>query len=275
MKKLIIIGLVVATLASNSIQASFTIKKSEQLSTLIRDLKNYKTTNVYFHSGDLYEHSVWVAITINEWYKQKKYWSEDLTKHDCKLATLAGLLHDIGKGGDLDFSFYTKPEHPSIGQKYILGIKPYLLKNKTTFDFKKLFKSLKLSESDKKLVSLLVGAHHAFGDVLKEIPDSVFSITSSDLKPHLKKFIQKLKSCAALANYTKPIDTRVLKLAFLVSAADVKGAQPCSCTHELKVDDFNISKSPHAPHHNGVEKFSEFGYHTRGKRVRNIAINQL
>jgi len=274
MKKLITIGFLVAALISNSIQAGFTIKKANQLSTLMSDLKNYTTTNVNFHSGDLYEHSVWVAITINEWFNQQSPWAKGLTQHDRKIAILAGLLHDIGKGGDLDFSYFTKPTHPSIGQKYILGIKQYLLNNKKSFDFNTLFKTIKFSESDKQLVSILVGSHHAFGDLLKKIPSSASSITLSKIKPYLKRFTKKLKSCAAIANYKNPIDTRVLKLAFLVSAADVKGAQPCSCTHELEVAHFKISKSPQAAHHNGREKFSEFGYHTRGKKVRNIAIQQ-
>src|SRR3972149_7308107 len=37
---------------------------------LLEDMSLYLTTNVYWHQGDTYAHSVWVAKTIEKWFAE-------------------------------------------------------------------------------------------------------------------------------------------------------------------------------------------------------------
>lgn len=270
MKKNLLRALLVA---SASLYAG-TQQEGHGLQDLLEDIKYYQTTNTRFHAGNLYEHSLWVAITINEWFEHGEGWTHGLTAHDRKLATLGGLLHDIGKGGDLACTYYTKPDHPERGQKYLLGKENYVLCSNKIFDFKKLFEKLGLSENDKKVVSILVGAHHMFGDLLQNLATVDLSVVQDDaLRPYLDTFKKRLKTVAKRADYKGPIDTRLIKLVLLVCVADIKGAQPCCCNHAFAVGDCKVATSPAIVHTAATDKFEEFAYATRGKMLKKIIEN--
>ncbi|MFH1831978.1 MAG: HD domain-containing protein [bacterium] len=270
MKKLIKIALLF--IACASVCNADTYKKTHinkreayMLHDLIEDFKSYKTTNTSFHAGNLYEHSLWVTITINSWFKIHEEWTDGLDAHDQKIVLLAGLLHDVGKAGDQEFTFYTKPNHDTNGQDYIIGTKRYMLSNNKIFNFDKLFKLLKLSETDKKIVSILVGAHNEFGNLLRN---------ASDVNLH-EKFKNQLEPYAIKAGYTYPIDTKIMNMAILITAADVKGAREFDNKYPFNICEYTITKSPNTVHGKKTEnKFQNLDYETRGKKYRALILNR-
>lgn len=107
---------------------------------LINVYKRFKTTNVDFHSGNLYEHSVWTCLYTEKILKEELITFNSLIRNDKSLAaitSLAGFVHDIGKitayisnGYDKkknqnilfnaklqDYIYFDEPDHPSHGAK--------------------------------------------------------------------------------------------------------------------------------------------------------------
>ncbi len=64
---------------------------------LIRTMKLYKTTNFNQFAGHVYEHSLWTAMTIHQWFEEGNAWRTDIDNSQQDLLVLAGLLHTIGK----------------------------------------------------------------------------------------------------------------------------------------------------------------------------------
>ncbi len=243
-------------------------QETHLLNELMNDFKQYTTTNTGFHSGNLYEHSLWVAITVNDWCVKNVPWVEALNDHDRKLAVLAALLHDMGKAGDLIFSYHTKAGHQQLGQHYVLGTENYKLNDGKIFNFTKLIESMKLSSIDKQIISILIAAHHDFGDLLGKLVGIDLNAYPDHVKSHIKSFKKRLQKHATIAEYKGQIDTRLMKLALLVTAADVKGAQRCECVNHFTIADLTIKKSPPTVHQNTVNKFDEFSYQTCGLEIR-------
>lgn len=245
-------------------------QEKSSLSDLIEEFKHYTTTNITFHAGDLYEHSLWVAITINEWFKTNSHWANGLNQHDRRIAVLVGLLHDVGKAGDLEFSFYTKPRHERDGQSYLLGEKTFLLTSRGTFNFEKLFQSLSIDDNDKRLIALLVAAHSNFGWSMNDFEKK--HISAPDC---LYNYMNKLKDYASKSGYRNKIDKRIMRLVLLISAADVRGAQRYKCNHSFSIGGFSVIVSPPITHPEASDKFQEFNYETSGIALRNAFIRLL
>lgn len=250
--------------------AYVTQEETHSLNELINNFKLYTTTNTTFHSGNLYEHSLWVAITVNNWCQENNTWVEGLNEHERTLALLAALLHDMGKAGDLVYSYYTKSEHQKLGQKYMLSKKQYKLSDNKIFNFTKLIESIKFSEIDKQIVSILIAAHHDFGDLLANLAGIDLNAYPDYVKTYIDNFKQRLQEHATFAGYTGPIDTRLMKLALLVSAADVKGSQRCECSHHFSISDLTITTSPKAIYNHATNNFDRFSYPTRGLEIRKL-----
>ena len=242
-------------------------KHPSSLNDLVNEFKYYTTTNVTFHAGGVYEHSLWVAITINEWWHTNSPWTQDINDHDYQIALLAGLLHDVGKAGDLVFSFYTKPTHDQNGQAYILDEKPFYLAAGGTFNFKKLFQALSISDEDKRLVAFLVGAHSDFGWIM-----NAFTEKKNTIRECLATYTEKLNTHARSVGLSYPVNKRLMQIMILLSAADINGAHYCPCTYSFSFGDLTVDKSPALTHEQATNKFNEFKYDTYGLILRNALI---
>jgi HD-GYP domain-containing protein (c-di-GMP phosphodiesterase class II) len=68
------------------------------LHEFISQMKRYKTTNTHFHSGDLYEHSVWCLLYAEDLMEiiDPDYFST-LSDSEKKIIAVCAFLHDIGK----------------------------------------------------------------------------------------------------------------------------------------------------------------------------------
>lgn len=270
--KIIIFCIYACVVTCNLTNANI-VHETSQLSDLIDDFKNYKTTNTTFHSGNLYQHSLWVSIAIHEWFKNNVQWTEGLDEHAYRIATIAGLLHDVGKAGDLCFEFYTKPDHCVRGQDYVLGKQTYVLRNGTTiFNFEKFFNNLGFTQNDRKVVSILIGAHHLLGDLLQHLSWDNVGSCANDIAPYLNSFKQQLQACAFYAGFNYSINEKLLRLVLLVSAADVKGAQRVIFSQPFSIAGYSIHASPSIVYFSVPDMFDALGYATRGLFIRQMIV---
>lgn len=276
MKKLLKL-LLVSIFLINGISTSIYTKKTNEkicenacykLHDLIDDFKNYITTNVGFHDGDLYQHSIWTALIVDKWFKDHESWTNGLDRRDRELAVLAALLHDIGKSGDLDFTFYTKPGHEIKGLEYLLGKKTFDLAHDKVFNFVKFFKDLGISKDEVKIISILVGCHNQLGILLKKLPKKIKKLDElSKFKSDIQNFFISIHNVLVMADYKKKIDSKLLKLIILICLADVKGSKKVDLIKPLKIFDLTIEKSPDFVHSGCPDNFAKFGYDTRGRKI--------
>lgn len=202
--------------------------KHPKLVNLLENFKLYKTTNCCSHAGDLYEHSSWVANVVENWWRKDNFWVKGLASSWKKVTILSGLLHDVGKAGDLNFSYNAKKYHPRTGFEYLLNKRPYFVNSALKrFNFDRLFKELGLTEEERKVVAILTGIHWDFGGII------VKGIAKGHSKPKLfKLFLDKLRYLAQEAGYRGgTVDADLLKMAILVGAADTKGADKVDAAH--------------------------------------------
>lgn len=104
----------------------------ENLRNLLYGFKLYKSINVNFHAGNLYEHSIWTLLWCEQIYFENRLQlpNEVLKLIDPKILGLSALLHDIGKmtfndeilynNYLFDYVYFSVKEHPSIGELNIL-----------------------------------------------------------------------------------------------------------------------------------------------------------
>jgi hypothetical protein len=169
------------------------------LDELFNDFQFYKTYSR--HSGDLYQHSIWVEQYLSLWLTGEAYrisgefvkLGKIFSERDKLILSISGLLHDVGKAGDLDWLklnptkdncvmsesyymldgyvwYFTKKDHDKLGFDLIMhdiGDKNFYKKgyakvNGVSFDFKNLFKELNINESEQKIIAVLVGSHRFF-----------------------------------------------------------------------------------------------------------------
>jgi|GEM_PF-5922899 hypothetical protein len=229
-KKRIILACSIAALtcflfSCNTRKASFSTHE------LVQDMKLYKTPTNLWHSGDLFEHSVWVAQTIVKWFTEKHPFVEGIDESNKKVLVFAGFLHDIGKGGDQVYKYYTKPDHPQDGFNYLIGKKDYIVsKNNTRFDFKTWLKAQGFSDEEYRLITVLAGGHTLFGkNVLKPW-------RKKEKHPHelFDDFVKNLELLASQACYNNGVVTeQFVRMAVLISAADLYGMNPVKITFPI------------------------------------------
>lgn len=228
---------------------------------LADDMQQYKTTNTQHHSGDLYEHSVWVAHAIEQWFHDRHFWTEGIDRSLLKALTIAGFLHDIGKGGDLEDRYYQKPNHPEVGFNYLRGAQVYHMHSDgRQFDFDAWFKHECIDDEERALIAVLTGIHWDFGNlIMRDVQKGTYSFAQA-----CTLFLTKLGNLAALAHYNNGhIDLTLVRAAILIGAADIKGASyvPCPCDEQCSIPDCT------APHPSN-NMYREFNYDTVGKASR-------
>jgi hypothetical protein len=202
------------------------IKTEHSLGVLLKNFKEYETSNKSFHSGNVYQHAVWVSRAVINFWQNNAFWTNNVSLDDIKLVYFAALLHDVGKAGDFVTLFFDKPGHELDGFAYVAGLKTYWLDPETKFDFASMFKSLQLDLEDQKVISILIGVHGCFGHYLNNISTTNWLKNLYSPKSQLyTQFINEIKKFALMVNYGD-VDERLLRLSMLISASDVKGAQP-------------------------------------------------
>ncbi len=260
---------------------------SSSLIELLKDMKLYKTQNYRFHAGHLYEHSVWVTRSVINLLESE--WAEGIDIENVKRPLIiAGLLHDIGKGGDLKLVFFEKIDHPINGFNYLLGYNQYKIYSpkytfgeENIFDFDQLFYELNFSRDERTFIALIAAMHHDLGMLMRG-PGTRYN-TRLENKRLYEKTLSKLD---ALIEYTGYKGGSVSRNSFdyiqliccicLVSTADVCAAQVVEHDKEKHAAIqalFGIDLSEQANQHckdlsQGFAAFHCFDYRKLGFNVR-------
>ena len=229
---------------------------------LANDFQHYTTTNVNWHAGDLYAHSVWTALTLEQWFEEKKFWIVDVDSKYKNLLIIAGYLHDIGKGGDGEKKYFTKPNHPQTGFQYLTQSKPYQLINSPidNFDTSSYLNQLNFSETEQKIIAVLAGIHESFG---LNVMAKVNNYTSIEKRNKIyKEFLQDIDALCKEASI--PLDKQILIMSIAINAADVKAAQEVVYDSKLFVFPEVVEKK-----HTGGNPYQTFKFDTKGKIIYN------
>ncbi len=190
----------------------------------ITDYRAYKSVNRNWHAGHPYAHALWTANIIEHWFDTNHYWTQGLSEQDRRVAVLAGFMHDVGKAGDTATKFLWKIDHPQDGYNYLLGHKAYQTAQGADFDFSDYFRQLGVSEQDQSIVAMLAGIHYDFGVIV------LSGLAQGKSAERLSKlYLKKLEKLCKETKYNNGVvDRRLLMLAMLVSAADIKANTPFS-----------------------------------------------
>lgn len=236
---------------------------------LLNDMKHYVTTSK--HRGDLWQHSIWTAQMLGRWARgceqpikgclPIKELIGCLNAREVYLLEVAGLIHDIGKAGDLAFEKYpdvirngdtifycSRTGHERLGFEYILHDMPwahdnyraYQMIDGTYFNFHDFFHTLNISDDEQKVVAILVGGHGL-------LRDYVFASTPETIVQKVHALVDALNVLVCEAGYSKGITRALMSMWLLLQFADTYTSifpVSDSCATALFAKDF-IVVSPH------------------------------
>ena len=275
----------------------------QEMGILIKNMKLYDTTNIDFHAGDLYAHSVWVALNVQKWMiEDGNKWTLNLKKNVgsdfviiSKLCVISAFLHDIGKMGGL-LIFYDKPDHPELGADYLSKTKLLPLKSGNYLDVDALFAQI-IPEgfSEKYAKNFIIGIvrfHWLFGDYLRQ-----YIAKTLTLEQAKNAYLEKIRAWwysifVAVLEGGKDKYFRIFVTSLMiVSACDVLGSQvfvenklfemferEIARKSKVNVNAFLIGyeyivNSPKK--HRGGDKFKDFKYDTVGFELYNAVYADL
>ena len=235
---------------------------STEFRDLIKDFEKYKTKNTEFHAGDLLEHITWTAYYVNDLFTNldmnnplHNVWNQSIVDEAQrnginidvqKVLILTAFLHDIGKGGDGNTTYYDKPDHELTGATYI-DLNSYRDINSDRIDLEKMFKDFGLNDLEVKIITVLVGGHWLIGKVIKNPNKS---------ENFVKEFEKIYKS------YINDPNNYLFKLVammqLIICIADVMATKKYE-GHTVHIDEFPqipfVKDGPHKPAEYMFEKF--------------------
>lgn len=221
------------------------------VSALLHDLRLYKTTNVDFHAGDVYQHSVWSAMYVNWMFKTKHPNTEGVDEIWKNVLVVAGLLHDIGKGGDGNLVFFDKPNHPEIGG-YYFDRGYYTTVDKKRIDLHQVLTEFNL-EKYYKIIAFLVTWHWMIGGVLAKAEPS---------KEAWQIYGEFNKACLS-SGYSYEHAECLFELLYIVWTSDLMAAQ----RFPHPVNDFLLNLENPPATHKGANIYGKLKIGTFRKEV--------
>lgn len=211
---------------------------------LLKDFSKYKTTNIDFHAGDLLQHSIWTALYIQWMLKTNHPAARNLGPYK-NILIAAGLLHDIGKGGDMVYTYYDKDQHPEMGYQYmnrgeyktqdgIINLNDVLNDmNMTTFSG---------------LIMFLIRYHWEIGNIIKDCGSCVNKIIDDNC---IKRMYDRFKEMCEESKMQNDETTYSLVFAslYLLWSADLMATQPFIAHDKLnainkKINDLVAAGAP-------------------------------
>lgn len=257
---------------------------------LINNFQKYKTSNIDFHAGNLYEHSVWTALYTQYQFVISSQWASGIPDSYRALAVFAAFVHDIGKGGDNETLYYDKPDHPKIGYQYLSGARNYLLNEKgDKLDIKDIYNEAGFNNNLQiYTIQIVAGIHWLFGEKVSKLDNNNGVQLANE---YLDVFIKFLKQTNIIISI--PEQQFILLICILISAMDVKATQPfidniswISLTQKVKNDPKFIADyinafaidfpflSNRGKNHRGGNKYNDFNFEQKGLIMRNFIIDQ-
>lgn len=277
-----------------------------EMGVLIQNMKLYDTTNIDFHAGDLYAHSVWVALNVQKWLAEGNKWSENLKVDSAenfniisKLTIISAFLHDIGKMGGL-LVFYDKPDHPTIGAEYLSNKRELSIKDKNIvryLDVETLFTEIIPEGFDKVFAkNFIIGIilhHWSFGDYLRKYRDGklTLDLAKTAYLIELRQWWETKYPSAFEGGQKNYFFKLFATCLMIISACDVLGSQvfvddsiyqqfakEISLKSKVNVNAFLLGYEyiVNAPKkHRGGDKFKEFEYDTVGFALYQAVYKEL
>ena len=201
----------------------------------LQQLSLYESTNVYFHAGNLLEHSIWSLLFAEQYIKVFSIPNDTIKK----LYAFTAFIHDIGKMKYVEMTKNLKTKkllynsvkyHPVYGYEYLMDLVPYYivdnnLKETSKLDINKLLIDFGVNNNIyyRKCIALIILNHWDFGgEYLK-----YYNISNRFLLA--KKYIRKVidSDIAYKINIITNIDTLYLIITglMIVSLADIDASQ--------------------------------------------------
>lgn len=160
------------------------------LSKLLRDMSNYYITPGYqtSHTGDLMDHSLWTYyLLVNQTQLPRIYqpwYLQDISSSYYPVLQVSGLLHDVGKAGDLNLEYTQKPNHPLQSWVYFHeGNYHWVDRSKISLT-EYLSQNCGLTPEEWNLVSIIAALHYDLGDFFEK------KLSGNELIYRLKSHIQ-------------------------------------------------------------------------------------
>lgn len=199
-----------------------------EIGKLVIEYQKYKTMNIDFHQGDLYQHSIWTALFIQKQFDENSSWVQGISHTDSQMLIMAGFLHDIGKAGDLVYTFYDKQDHPEKGYDYLIGKKKFYLREKNSdvsgiLDIPELLRNVNIFGENILIVAFIIKTHWEFGNAIRELNDNLDNLTqiAEKYKKYLDKNIHAIFSGKIKRTEAKE---KLYKYAILISVCDIMGS---------------------------------------------------
>jgi hypothetical protein len=258
-----------------------------EIGNLVKDLYNYKTSNIDFHAGDLYQHSIWTALFIQEMFILDSPWVEGIDTSYMPVLVMAGFLHDIGKGGDLIYIYYNKPDHPRDGFEYFKQKKKYMYEGEDgkllSLDIPKLLKNINLDEESSNLIAFIILSHWEFGNAISQLNDTNLSKVSDN-------YVNIIRKMAKESEVKMPFYD-LCRMAMLVSVCDIMASQPyissasfANLTNKITIDPSKVVNNLNTylldypylvnkpKNHRGDFKFENFQIEEKGLKIRDFIL---
>ncbi len=157
--------------------------------TYMVQLSLYESTNVGWHAGNLLEHSVWTLLFCEDimdglhGYEQLELKNEEYKK----IVAFCAFIHDIGKVEPYNarkyniynkirrkYVFFSVPNHPEIGSKYLDDTLKFPVVNPSNNTFinfiniDDLLNSFNIITTYKHFISNIIKLHWSYGQILKK-----------------------------------------------------------------------------------------------------------
>ncbi len=105
----------------------FDKKKYPIFYKVVEEMKLYKTINTHFHAGHLYEHCMWTAQVIDEWFELARTnptapqasWVNGLNEESLRtILVLSAFLHDMPKAANLNYPKNKKNDDNKLNKEF-------------------------------------------------------------------------------------------------------------------------------------------------------------
>lgn len=192
-------------------------------------MKTYKTTNVNWHSGDLYQHSVWTLFFCEDLFKVYSIYTSTMSNSFLRKIAVAAFLHDIGKMDindlemkcrpDGDCFYFSLPSHPQTGADFIQQNKPMAANVNGTIqqvNMTKLLEAFGIQSSDIDWLACIIKLHYDLGMALKNWR------ISGNMK-FVSEYIQLISSTASSMGVEPNFNN--LFAIIVVSIADIRASE--------------------------------------------------
>jgi len=151
-----------------------------QITQLLDQMTLYKSINVDFHSGNLFEHSIWSLLFAEQLVLNTPKYGIPDPDIQRKIAAIA-FIHDIGKmqpnSGEgvkrsHDYIYFSITNHPKIGGDYIRGTRPLPILDKNmkqigTFNINDLLRELGFIKEDTPVIAKIIDLHWELGNYIQ------------------------------------------------------------------------------------------------------------